>query len=110
MPNVVTNEMTGEVSFKLGDTDMKLHATMLRLAEFQGHMGIQGLGALMRTVTVSDARALYFGVKCLCTSGNADVIDKMLLSPHIAVLTEALTAALMAGLPPAKEGKPKAKG
>lgn len=110
MSAIVTNPMTGEVSFKLGGTDMRVHATMPRLAEFQAAMGVQGLGALMRAVTVSDAKALYLGLRSLCTSGNASVADTMLLAPHLQLLTEAITAALMAGLPEASPGKQQAEG
>lgn len=110
MSPIVTNPMTGEVSFKLGSADMRVHATMPRLAEFQAAMGVQGLGALMRAVTVSDAKALYLGLRSLCSSDNAEVADTMLLAPHLQLLTEAITAALTAGLPEVSPGKRKAKG
>lgn len=110
MADVTVNDMTGEVSFSLGDVPMRLHATMPRLADYQSRMNVTGLGALMKAVISSDARALYFGVKCLCSSGNAEKVDTMLLGPHMETLVAAITKAVMGGIPEAEPGKPDAKG
>ena len=101
------NEATGEVTFEIAGKCYRLHATMKRMADLQAKLAVPGLSMTSLLLSQSDPRALYFGLKCLCSSGNGAEFDDMLLTPHLTVVADAVTAALNAGLPePAKDDQP----
>ena len=105
------NEATGEVTFDLAGKSYRLHATMKRMADLQAKLAVPGLSMTSLLLSQSDPRALYFGLKCLCSSGNSADFDEMLLTPHIPAIADAVTAALNAGLPePAKDDQPGKDG
>lgn len=104
------NEATGEVSFDLAGKSYRLHATMKRLAELQARLAVPGLTMTSLLLAQSDPRALYWGLVCLCSSGNAKDFDDMLLTPHIPDIARAITKAINAGLPETEEGGEKGKG
>ena len=93
------NEATGEVTATIGKTSFRLHATTRRFADFQAALDVTGLPAMWNMLQQRDPRAIYEGMRCLCSSDNAAALDEILLLPNIAAMAEAITAALMAGLP-----------
>ncbi len=96
---MITNPVTGEVTFTLAGKEYKLLASMKRLADYQTRLAIPGLAMITVMIKCRDARAIYEGLKCLCSSGNAADFDNMLLTPHMDTASEAISAALEAGLP-----------
>lgn len=94
-----TNPVTGEVTFELAGKTYRLHAGAKRLAEYQAAIVAPGLSSLLGMLAVQDGRALYHGLRCLCTSGNEADFDTMLILPHGEAIVEALTAAISAGMP-----------
>lgn len=111
MSGPTVNEMTGEVTFDLSGKEFRIRATMARLADYQSKVGVVGLQTLSVMVSGLDARAIYLGLKCLCTSDNADTLDDMLLTPYLELANEAIVKALSAGLPEASSKKaPASKG
>lgn len=104
MADPVINAMTGEVSIDLAGTEFRLRATMPRLADLQARLGVPGLNSIMQRVQMMDAQALYVAMRALCSSGNADRLDDMLLTPHLTTIVAAIEASLVAGLPEAKAG------
>ncbi|WP_119270856.1 hypothetical protein [Taklimakanibacter deserti] len=104
------NEVTGEVTFKLAGKTYRLHAGMKRLAEYQAKLAVPGLQMTQLLLTQSDPRAIYFGLKCLCSSGNGADFDDMLLAPHLPAAAAAISAAIQAGLPEPEKGDDAGKG
>lgn len=102
-----TNPVTGEVTFEIGGKEFRLHATMKRLAEYQARLQVPGLAMITMMIKCRDARAIYQGLMCLCSSNNAVNFDNMLLTPHMDEAAQAISAALEAGLPDAPtDGEP----
>jgi hypothetical protein len=95
----VVNEATGEVTFELEDTVFKVKASMSRLADYMGHLNVPGFAMMHMMIAQQDPRAIYHGLRCLCTSGNADKFKDMVLSRHLLVIVPALLAAITVGLP-----------
>ena len=105
----LVNPATGEVTQTIADKEYKFKASMMRMAEYQSRLAVPGLGMVTMMIRGMDPRAIFFGLKCLCTSGNEADFDDMLLTSHMKEAQEALTEALNAGLPKAeKPGKGKA--
>lgn len=101
------NEATGVVTFELAGKNYKLHATMKRMAELQAKLAVPGLSMTSLLLSQSDPRAIYYGLICLCTNASSSEFDNVLLTPHLSVIAEAITAALNAGLPaPEGDGQP----
>jgi len=101
-----TNPVTGEVTFELAGKTYTLHATMKRVAELNARLQVPGLEMVAMMVKCRDARAIYWGLVCLCSSGNAVDFDNLLLTPHMGDAGLAISAALEAGLPEApKDGE-----
>ena len=94
-----TNPVTGEVTFELAGKTYTLHATMKRLAEYQARLAVPGMAVLSMLLGQLDARAIYWGLVTLCSNGDAKDFDGMLLAPHLKEASEAIGAALQAGLP-----------
>lgn len=93
------NVVTGEVTQTIAGKEYKFKASMSRMAEFQSRLAVPGLGVTMIMLRESDPRAIFFGLKCLCTSGNGSDFDELVLTSHMGDAKEALTMALTAGLP-----------
>lgn len=96
------NEATGELMVELAGTRFRLHATMPRVAQYQAALGVTGFAALERMLDTGDARAVYHGLRCLCSSGNAGAIENLHLIRHLVAAVRAIRAALLASLPAAE--------
>lgn len=94
-----TNPVTGEVTFELAGKTYTLHATMKRVAELNTRLAVPGLEMVAMMVKCRDARAIYWGLVCLCSAGSTADFDKLLLTPHMNDAALAISAALEAGLP-----------
>ena len=94
-----TNPVTGEVTFEIGGTEFVLHAGSKRLADFQSAIMVPGLVPMIEMIASRDARAIYYGLRHLCKSGNAAKLDEMNLLSHYDVICDALVAALAVTLP-----------
>lgn len=94
-----TNPVSGEVTFELAGKSYTLHATMKRVAELNARLAVPGLEMVAMMVKCLDARAIYWGLVCLCVTPNVGDFDKMLLTPHMKDAAAAISAALEAGLP-----------
>jgi hypothetical protein len=97
------NAATGEVTVELAGKTFRLHATMPRVADYQAKLGVRGFRGIHEGLEQSDARAVYHGLRALCSSGNGEAFDGMLLTPHMAPAIAAIYKALFAGLPEAKD-------
>lgn len=98
------NEATGEVMFELAGKEYRLHATMKRMADLQAKLAVPGLSMTSLMLTQNDPRAIYYGLRCLCTNAPSTEFDNLLLTPHIATVSSAVIAALNAGLPEPEKG------
>lgn len=103
MADHIVNALTGEVTLEIDGETFKLRASMGRLSDLMAVLDKPGLTMLQFMMIQMDPRALYHGMRCLCTSGNEAKLRDMLLLPHLEPITGALTAALAAGLPEVKE-------
>lgn len=103
------NEATGEVTVELAGKTFRLHATMKRFADYQAALDVVGMGGMWSMLSQRDPRAIYEGMRCLCSSGNAAELDDMLLIPNLAAMADAIQAALLAGMPNDK-GKSRGNG
>jgi hypothetical protein len=106
----LVNQATGEVTDTIGGTEFRFRATMPRVADLQAQTRTAGFGELYNLVLTGDARALYHGLKSLCTSGNADKFDGMLFGRELATAQAVVLATLSAGLPESEPGKESAAG
>lgn len=93
------NAATGEVTQTIAGNEYKFKASMSKMAEFQSRLAVPGLGVTMLMLRETDPRAIFFGLKCLCTSGNAEDFDDMVLTKIMGEAKEALIMALGAGIP-----------
>ncbi|WP_319528986.1 hypothetical protein [uncultured Cohaesibacter sp.] len=107
--SVTVNELTGEVNVALGDVAFTLHATLPNVASLMADLQISGLRQLHLLMGLADPRVTYSGMKCLCTSGNAAAVGGILFGKYGADAHEAVTAALVAGMPEAEEGEEPGK-
>lgn len=108
MAEHTVNAATGEVTLEIDGEVFRIRASMARLADLMGALAVPGLGMLQLFISQVDPRALYHGMRCLCTSGNEAKLRDMLLMPHVDAIKGALLAALIAGLPePDKESEGK---
>lgn len=105
--SATVNIATGEVTQTIAGKEYKFKASMGRMAEFQSRLAVPGLGVTMIMLRETDPRAIFFGLKCLCTSGNASDFDDMVLTPHMGDAKEALIMALSAGIPDQTDQPPK---
>lgn len=104
------NEATGEVSVDIAGHTFTLKATFRNMAAFQAALAVPGMAMMQMLIEGVDPRAMHAGIQCLCTSGNADALDDILLTPHLATCKEAIMSAITAGLPDApKDSKPGKK-
>lgn len=101
------NQATGEVTAQIGGQTFRFHATMPKMAQYQAALGVDGIQAMFRLIQEGDARAIYQGLKCLCSSRNAQAFDGMVLSKVLPDASAAIVAALTASLP---EPEPDALG
>lgn len=104
------NEATGEVTSSFSGEEFRFHATLPRVAEFQAAIGASGFAALFGLVQEGDVRAIYHGLRALCSSGNGKLFDTMLLGATLAEAGAVILAALSAGLPEPDPGKKEAAG
>jgi hypothetical protein len=102
---MIVDPLSGEVTVALAGTVYRFRATLPRLAAFQAALGVNGLGAVYALMKMQDARAIYHGLRCLCTSGNEGKLDE---APAAAILKDnpvaVISAVLAAGLPPMEGG------
>jgi hypothetical protein len=102
--SLTVNKATGEVTFDLHGKEYRLRASLSNLARMQAESGIEGFAEIARMLQRRDARVIYWGLSCLCVSGNARDFDDMLLMPVLNEVCAALQAALVAGLPDLEQG------
>lgn len=93
------NQATGEITADIGGQTFKFHATLPRMAEYQAALGVDGMQEMFRLIQIGDARAIYRGLKCLCSSRNGAAIDALVLSKVVTEASSAIVAALTASLP-----------
>lgn len=110
MSEHTVNAATGEVTIDLDGETFRLRASMGRLADLMANLAVPGLGMLQMMIERLDPRALYHGMRCLCTSGNEAKLRDMLLMPHVEAIKGALLGALIAGLPELKEKDAEGNG
>ena len=96
------NELTGEVSVRLDGKDFTLHATMPRVASLMSDLQLSGLKQLHLMAALHDPRLTYSGLKCLCSSGNQSEVEQLLFGAWAEDADTAILAALVAGMPEAK--------
>lgn len=99
------NPARGEVELELGGETYVLRRSFGGFARLQGACGVEGLGALVRLITLGDMRAMFHGVACLARSGDTNKLADMDCPPEdIARVVEALTKVLS---PPTDEPNEK---
>lgn len=103
------NQATGEVTTVLAGETFTLHATLPRVAALQTALEVSGFGAMFELIQQADARAVYHGLRTLCSSGNAAKLDTMSVGAVIADGVALVLAALTAGMPE-PDGKKAAEG
>lgn len=106
---VEVNQATGEVTAPLAGETFKLHATLPRVAALQAALGVAGFGAMYQLIQDADGRAVYHGLRTLCSSGNAAKFDVMNIGAVVGDAVAMIVAALTAGMPEPK-GKKAAAG
>lgn len=104
------NEATGEVTVVLEGETFKLRASMGRLADFMANMNVPGFAMMHMMVAQQDPRAVYHGLRCLCTSGNEAKLKDLILGRCLLDAVPALLAAITVGLPKADEDAPVGNG
>ena len=99
------NPARGEVELELGGETFVLRRSFGGFARLQGACGVEGLGALVRLITLGDMRAMFHGVACLARSGDTNKLADMDCPPgEVARVLEALTKVLS---PPTAEPNEK---
>lgn len=98
------NEATGEVTATLAGETFRFHATLPRVAALQAAIGEKSLSAILAGMNRQDARVIYEGLRCLCSSGNEKKLDDFAVARIIVDAGQAILAALTAGMP---ESDPK---
>lgn len=93
------NKATGEVEAEIGGKPYRFHATLPRMAAFQAAMGVDGIAALLGLVQQSDSRAVYHGLRTLCSNGDPREFDRLVMSRVMTDACEAIVSAMVAALP-----------
>jgi hypothetical protein len=101
------NEATGEVTETLAGETFRFHATLPRVAALQAAIGENSLSAIFAGINRQDAKVIYEGLRCLCSSDNAAKIDDLVLGRVLTEAGQVIASTLAAGIPqddPPKNG------
>jgi hypothetical protein len=84
------NELTGEVDLTLDKKTYRLRASLRGMAELQAKLAVPGVAMMDVLLAQRDPRILYWGLVCLCTSGDKADFDTLHMPPHYAEIGAAL--------------------
>jgi len=92
-----------EAEVTIGGKIVVLAGSFGNLARLQGALGVEGIGAVLRMLMLSDARAIIEGVKCLAVDAfDEKALADMDFLPAYSDIQNAIVKALT-GVEPGKE-------
>lgn len=93
------NEATGEVTETLAGETFRFHAKLPMVAALQAAIGEKSLSGIFAGINRQDAKVIYEGLRCLCSSGNAAKVDDLVLGRVLAEAGKVIATTLAAGIP-----------